>query len=285
MPLERVHFHEVGALDSIADILCSAVGLDLLGADHFTSRSVPTGGGSVKCAHGLMPVPTPATARLLVGVPLAPSDLKVELTTPTGAAILTTVVGEWRESPTLTAERVGMGAGTKDFPDRPNVLRLFVGTAPDAGARTDWTGEVDTVEVLETNLDDVPAEAVGYCLERLLAAGALDAFALPAQMKKSRPGVVLTILAPPALADALERILFRETATFGVRRHTARRHKLTREAGTAETAFGPILGKRGRGPGGLEVFSPEYEDCARVARERGVPLREVYEAVRRAGPG
>lgn len=273
MPLERVHFHEVGALDSIADIAGVAIGLDLLGVERFTSRSVVTGHGTVKCAHGVMPVPTPATAELLKGAPLASSPIKAELTTPTGAAILATTVTEWVESPAMRVEAVGHGAGMKDFLDQPNLLRVFVGEA-DANQ-----GGRDVVWVLETNLDDVPAEVVGYCFELLFAAGALDVFTTPIQMKKNRPGVLLSVIAPASAVGEVEAILFRETGTFGVRKHRAERSKLEREAVNVETPWGVVKGKRGWRPG-LAVFSPEYEDCARVARQHGVPLREVYDAVR-----
>jgi uncharacterized protein (TIGR00299 family) protein len=275
LPVEKVHFHEVGALDSIADIVGAAIGLDLLGAERFTSRSVPPGSGSVKCAHGIMPVPAPATAVLLKGVPLAKAPVMGELVTPTGAAILTAVVAEYTEQPAMTVERIGVGAGKRDPWEQPNVLRLFVGEAAGLPGNPE---EFDTIWVLETNIDDAPAELVGYCFEQLLAAGALDVFAMPIQMKKNRPGVLLTILAPEALVPALEMVLFRETATFGVRRSPALRTKLRREAVRVETPFGPVLAKRGWRDG-LSVLTPEYEDCARVARERGVPLREVYRAV------
>jgi uncharacterized protein (TIGR00299 family) protein len=178
MPLEKVHFHEVGALDSIADIAGVAVALDTLGIERFTCRSVPTGVGTVKCAHGVMPIPTPATALLLVGAPLAASTIKAELTTPTGAAILATVVQEWVESPAMTVRAIGVGAGTKDFLDQPNVLRVFVGDV--AG---DSAAERDTVWVLETNLDDVSGEVVGFCVEELFAAGALDVYTVALGMK------------------------------------------------------------------------------------------------------
>ena len=187
MPIERVHFHEVGALDSIADIIGSAVGLDLLGVERFTSSPVPTGTGTVKAAHGLMPVPTPGTLELLKGVPLAASKVEFELTTPTGAAILTTVVSEYVATPAITVEQVGHGAGTKDFLDRPNILRLMVGT--DHSSLTTHHSQADTVVVLETNLDDVAPEIIGFCTERLFAAGALDVFVVQGQMKKGRPGV------------------------------------------------------------------------------------------------
>jgi uncharacterized protein (TIGR00299 family) protein len=278
MPLERVHFHEVGALDSIADIAGAAVALDVLAPERVTSRSVPTGSGTVKCAHGLMPIPAPGTAALLKGVPIASSPIKAELTTPTGAAILTTVVQEWVDSPAMTIERIGHGAGRREFIEQPNLLRLFVGQAA-APANSE---ERDTVWVLETNLDDVPAEVIGYCFEALFAAGALDVFSTPIQMKKNRPGVLISVLAPEAALLALEAILFRETATLGIRRYPVQRSKLRREAVTVQTQWGAIRGKRGWREGGPAVFSPEYEDCARVAREHGVPLREVYAEVKQA---
>jgi uncharacterized protein (TIGR00299 family) protein len=278
-PLERVHFHEVGALDSIADIIGAAVGLDLLRVESFTSRPVPTGSGTVRCAHGLMPVPTPATAELLKGAPLAPSPVKAELTTPTGAAILATVVTKYTDTPAMTVEAIGHGAGTKDFLEQPNILRLFVG---EAGGRPSPGLESDTVCILETNLDDVPPEVIGYCHDQLFAAGALDVFSLPIQMKKNRPGVLLTVIAADESVPALEAILFRETGTFGVRRHRADRAKLRREPITVETPWGTVAAKRGWRADGFEVVTPEYDDCARLARENGVPLREVYDAVRAA---
>ncbi|HEY1860001.1 MAG TPA: nickel pincer cofactor biosynthesis protein LarC [Gemmataceae bacterium] len=277
-PIEKVHFHEVGALDSIADIVGAAIGLDLLGVERFTSRSVPTGSGMVKCEHGLMPVPAPATARLLTGVPLAPSSIQSELTTPTGAAILTTVVEQWTDTPAMTIERIGHGAGRREFADQPNVLRLYVGTASRERQRPEEPhDESDQIWVLETNLDDLPAEVIGYCCDLLLAAGALDVFSTPIFMKKNRPGVLLSILAPEAMLPALEEILFRETTTFGIRRYPVSRHKLQRRAHTVDTPWGPVQGKLGWLDGRPPVFSPEYEDCARVARQHGVALREVYE--------
>jgi hypothetical protein len=278
MALEKVHFHEVGALDSIADIAGVAIALDLLGAERITSRSVPTGSGMVKCAHGLMPIPAPGTAALLKGVPLAASTIQAELTTPTGAAILTTVVQEWVEQPVMTIEHIGHGAGQRDFLDQPNLLRVFIGevSAPANAA------ERDRVWMLETNLDDVPAEVIGYCFDQLFAAGALDVFSTPIQMKKNRPGVLLSVLAPQSALAVLEAILFRETETFGIRRYAVERSKLEREAVTVETRWGAVRGKRGWRAEGLSVFTPEYEDCARVARQHGIALREVYAAVRAA---
>lgn len=277
MPLERVHFHEVGALDSIADIVGVAVALDQLGVQRCTSRSVATGSGMVKCAHGLMPVPTPATAELLKGAPLAPCPIKTELTTPTGAAILASTVSEWIETPALRIDAVGHGAGTKDFLEQPNLLRVFLG---EAGVNP---GERDAVWVLETNLDDVPGEVIAHTVEQLFEAGALDVFTTAIGMKKNRPGVLLSVLVPDALIETAEAIVFRQTQTFGIRRHRVERTKLRRETVTVETPWGPIRGKRGWREG-LQVLTPEYEDCARVARRHGVPLRAVYDAVK-AAPG
>ena len=278
MPLERVHFHEVGALDSIADIVGAAVGLDLLGVERFTSSPVPTGTGTVKAAHGIMPVPTPGTLQLLKGVPLAASKVEFELTTPTGAAILTSVVTAYTSSPEMTVERIGHGAGTKDFIDRPNILRLMVGRSEPERQRG---AEADTVAVLETNLDDLSPEVIAYATERLFAAGALDVFVVQGQMKKGRPGFMLSVICEPAKVPELEAILFRESGTFGIRKHSAERSKLQREAITVETPWGPVKAKRGWRADGFSIVTPEYEDCARLAREKGVPLRDVYAAVRR----
>jgi pyridinium-3,5-bisthiocarboxylic acid mononucleotide nickel chelatase len=283
LPLDKVHLHEVGALDSLADIVGAAIGLDLLGAERWTSRSVPTGGGMIKCAHGLMPIPAPGTAELLKGVPLASSSIKAELTTPTGAAILTTILREcskpaeqpWVESPVMLVERVGHGAGRRDFPEQPNLLRLFVGTFP-SPERQRGDFDSDRVWMLETNLDDLPAEVIGYCYERLLAAGALDVFTTPIFMKKNRPGVLLSVIAPESALPTLEEILFRETSTFGVRRYAVDRHKLQRRPCTVTTPWGPVQGKLGWRDDPPLLFTPEYEDCARIARQTGVPLREVY---------
>ncbi len=279
MPIEKVHFHEVGALDSIADIAGAAVAIDLLQVERITCRSVPPGSGTVRCAHGLMPVPAPATARLLQGMPLAKAPVESELVTPTGAAILATVVNEFTDQPEMTVERIGHGAGKKDFWEQPNLLRVFVGTSTPAPA----TNESDTVTVLETNLDDIAPEVIGYCFERLFAAGALDVYTVPIQMKKNRPGVLISVIALDEDCRAIESILFQETGTFGIRRHTARRAKLQRELITIATRWGDVKAKKGWREG-LTIVTPEYEDCARVAREHGVALREVFDAVARGHP-
>ena len=279
LPVEKVHFHEVGAMDSIADIAGAAIGFDLLGIERFTSRSVPTGSGMVQCAHGLMPVPAPATARLLTGVPLAPTSIKAELTTPTGAAILTALVTEWTDTPAMTIHRLGHGAGKKEFVEQPNVLRLYIGLA---SREREQPEESDQIWVLETNLDDLPAEVIGYCYDLLLGAGALDVFSMPIFMKKNRPGVLLCVLAAENALPALEEILFRETATFGIRRYPVARHKLQRGPCTVETRWGPVQGKLGWLEGRPPLFTPEYEDCARIAKLHGIALRTVFEEASRA---
>jgi pyridinium-3,5-bisthiocarboxylic acid mononucleotide nickel chelatase len=273
--INEVHFHEVGALDSIADIVGVSIALDSLGIQRYTSRSVPTGLGTVKAAHGVMPVPTPAPALLLRGVPLAASNLRTELTTPTGAAILATLVQEWCEAPVMRIERIGMGAGQKDFPQQANILRVFIG-------RVDLPSDHDSLWVVETNIDDVSPEIIGYCFDRLFAAGAVDVFTQPLAMKKNRPGVLLTALTPDTSLAAVEEILFRETMTFGVRRYQVQRSKLQRKAHAVQTRWGRVQGKLGWHEGQRPIFTPEYDDCARVARQESVPLREVYEEVRRA---
>ncbi len=280
----EVHFHEVGALDSIADIAGSAIALDLLGVEKFTSSPVAVGSGTVKCAHGVMPVPTPATAELLKGVPLRPCAVKTELTTPTGAAILTSIVTKYVDTPTMAIEQIGHGAGSKDFLEQPNLLRIFLGNSSPLAPGGEGPGvsgcETDRVWILETNLDDVPGEVVGYCFEQLFAAGALDVWTTPIQMKKNRPGVLLSVLAAEANLADLEAILFRETKTFGIRRHVAQRSKLKRETVTVETPWGTVRCKRGWREGTEAILTPEYEDCARIARERNVSLQGVFEFVK-----
>ena len=278
LPLERVHFHEVGALDSIVDIAGAAIGLNLLGVERFTGGPVATGSGMVQCAHGMMPIPAPATAELLKGVPLRATSIKAELTTPTGAAILACIVDEWIDSPAMTIEHIGHGAGQRTLVEQPNILRLFVGTA--TGSLTPDV-QTDRVWLLETNLDDVSGEVIGYCYEQLLAAGALDVFTTPIFMKKNRPGVMLSVLASEDSAAAMEEVLFRETGTLGLRRSLVERHKLNREPCTASTPWGPVRGKVALWKD-RRVFSPEYEDCARIAREQNRPLREIYSAAEQA---
>lgn len=275
--IEKVHFHEVGAVDSIVDIVGAAVAIDLLAADRIICSPIPTGCGTVRGAHGLMPIPAPGTAELLRGVPLAPSTITSELTTPTGAAIVTTVAAEFGPIPAMRIDAIGYGAGTRDLAEQPNVLRVLVGSC-DGPADP---GEVDQVCLIETNLDDVSSEFIGFAIERLFAAGALDVFTTAIGMKKNRPGVIVSVICDENQIGSLEEILFRETGTFGVRLTRLTRHKMCRELHQVDTAFGPVAGKLGRWRN-RSVFTPEYEDCRRVALERDLPLRIVYAAVERA---
>jgi len=273
--VDRIHFHEVGAIDSIVDIVGAAVGFDVLGAEQVVCSRIPTGRGQVRIDHGICTVPTPGTAELLKGIPLVDVPIDAELTTPTGAAIVKTVVDRFGSLPEMSIDSIGYGAGTKDFPQRANVLRLFVGTAAIAA-------DTDYVTVLETNLDDVSAEVIGYAKRRLMDAGALDVFSMPIQMKKDRPGTLISVIARMGDVEKLESILFDETATFGIRRTVVARSKRLRREHTVKTAWGPIRGKLGWRPGQECVFTPEFEDCSRVASERGVPLREIYRAAESA---
>ena len=273
--MQKVHFHEVGAVDSIADIVGAAVGISLLGADRIVFSPIPTGTGFIQIEHGRVSVPAPATAEILQGIPLAPSDVPFELTTPTGAAIAATVADSFGPLPAMRIERIGYGAGGKDLTQQPNLLRLILG-------ESETPPQSDQVEVLETNLDDVPGEIIGHCMTKLFEAGALDVYSTAIQMKKNRPGVMLTVLGPADKAAKLERILFKETGTLGIRRWTVCRHKLERRPHTVETPLGPIAGKLAVLGDGEVSFSPEFEACRRIAEEKQLPLREVYDAARSA---
>ncbi len=276
--VEKVHFHEVGAIDSIVDIVGSCLALDRLGIEEVRCSPVPTGSGVVQCEHGAMPVPAPATARLLKGVPLAASEEMFELTTPTGAAILTTLARSFGPVPAMVIDRVGVGAGKREGKTRPNILRVLIGEAASAGAASD---ESDEVLILEANLDDATGEIVGHVYDRLFAAGALDVYSAPIYMKKNRPATLLTVLAPPALRETMEGVIFAETTTFGIRSHLASRHKLARTFETVETGFGPVRIKVGRRQGRIVAASPEYEDCREAAARTSRPLREVMDLAMR----
>ncbi len=274
--IEKVHFHEVGAADSIADVVGSAVGLDLLGVEQIVASPVPTGCGTVKIAHGTCSIPAPATAELLRGIPLAESSIRCELTTPTGAAILATLADRFGPLPAMTIEQIGCGAGQRDLEEQPNLLRLLVGRT------TSVAGMDDRVCVLETNLDDISGEMIGYCTTRLWDTGALDVYTTAIQMKKNRPGVKLSVLCRESDVEPIEAVLFTETTTLGVRRWTVGRHVLSRQPHTVATDWGPIEGKVGWLSDGTPRFAPEFESCRRVAAEHDVPLRAVYEAAQKA---
>lgn len=266
--LEKVHFHEVGAVDSIADIVGAAIGFDLLGVDAVVSSPIPTGHGFIQIAHGRVSVPAPATAELLKGIPLASCDVEAELTTPTGAAIVKTLATSFGPLPAMTIEKIGIGAGDKEFKEQGNILRLIVGN-------TDSVTLTDQVEVLETNLDDTTGEIVGHTVNALLEAGALDVYTTPIYMKKNRPATKLTILCSAEKKSELEAIVFRETTTLGIRHSSARRSILAREHDIVETQWGPVAGRRIVGADGTVRFSPEYDACAEVAVKATVSVQEV----------
>jgi uncharacterized protein (TIGR00299 family) protein len=264
---DRVHFHEVGAVDSIVDIVGGVIALRWLGADRFVSSPLNVGSGTVTMAHGTFPVPPPATARLVAGVPVYGAG-EGELLTPTGALLITTHASEYGPLPPMTIEATGHGAGSREAAGRPNVLRLITGReARDAGG--------DRVLVLETEIDDAAPQLLGPLVEGLLEAGALDAFLTPVQMKKGRPGILVSVIAPPARREAIEELLFRETTTLGVRRQEWDRTVLERETATVETEHGPIRVKIGRRGGTVYNAWPEFEDCRRAAAERRVPVKQV----------
>jgi len=272
MPVEQVHLHELGGVDTVADVVGALVGLDALGIERVYVSPLPLGRGMIESAHGALPQPAPATLALLQGVPVMGSDLPYELVTPTGAAILTAIASGFGPIPPMTLSAVGYGAGGYDLPI-PNVLRLLVGEQASAGAET-----VETLVLLETNIDDSNPEIYDYVVERLLAAGALDVFLAPIQMKKNRPATMLSVLCHPAEADALTAILYAETSTLGVRRLMLERRCVERSIETVQTSYGPLRVKVARLSTGQVKAAPEYEDCRRAAEVSKAPLREVYRA-------
>jgi hypothetical protein len=283
-PPGQVHFHEVGAVDSIIDIVGAGLALELLGKPRVLAASVVEGTGWVKCAHGRFPVPTPATLEILGarGVPVSQCEEPHELVTPTGAALLAEFVESFGPMRDLAPQRVGYGLGLRENKTRPNVLRAVLGETTTPASAHDW--ETDTVAVLQTNLDDANAELLGAFTEKALAAGALDVFHTPIQMKKNRPGVLLSLLCAEADADKFAALILKETTAFGVRRHLAERRKLRREFVTVKTPFGDVTVKLGRLDGQVVQAAPEYESCRRVADQAGVPLKQVYDAANRAAP-
>ncbi|MGD0517845.1 MAG: nickel pincer cofactor biosynthesis protein LarC [Thermoguttaceae bacterium] len=276
--VDKIHFHEVGAADAVADVVGAVVGFDLLGVGRIVASPVPTGWGTIKIAHGQCSIPAPATAELLQGVPLAESIIQGELTTPTGAAILSVLAGGFGPVPPMIIRQIGCGAGSNDWHERPNILRILLGESVAAG---DYA-QSEQIYRLETNLDDLSGELIGYCIERLWDAGALDVYTAAISMKKNRPGVLLSILCRPAEADRLEQIIFRETSTLGVRRSTVDRHVLARQSHAVDTVWGPIQGKIAQLGGNIPRFTPEFDVCRRIAMEHDLPLGDVYEAAQKA---
>jgi uncharacterized protein (TIGR00299 family) protein len=271
--IESVHFHEVGAVDAMVDIVCAAVAAEALGADEIICSPLNVGGGTVKCAHGTFPVPAPATVELLKDVPVYSSGLQAELVTPTGAAIVKTLASRFAEFPEMRIEKSGYGAGTRDFPGHPNVVRITVGEAASNSLAAKTASE--TITVLEANLDDLNPQVFGYVMDCLFEEGALDAFAMPVQMKKNRPGTLLTVLCKPEDAGKLTQIIFTETTTLGVRRRDEMRQTLARRWEKVNTAWGEVRIKIASMNGTVTNYAPEYEDCRRIAAEHHVPLKAV----------
>lgn len=264
VPIEKVHFHEVGAIDSIADIVGACLGIHMLGVEAVYCSPVNLGSGTVDTEHGTLPVPAPATASLLAGKPVYARGPSVELTTPTGAAIAVTLSESFSALPPMKISAIGYGAGVRDFKEQANVLRVLIGEP---------TGAVEaaTVSVIEANVDDVTPQVLGYTLERLLESGALDVSFCPVFMKKNRPGTLIRVIARPEDRERLSQILFAETTTLGVRIFAAERRVQSRRMVEVETSYGKVRVKVGESG----AYAPEYEDCRMLAREAGVPLRQV----------
>jgi uncharacterized protein (TIGR00299 family) protein len=285
--IDAVHFHEVGAVDAMVDIVCAAVGAEVLGVDEIVASPLNVGGGTVHCAHGTFPVPAPATLELLKDAPVYSSGLQAELVTPTGAAIVKTLVTRFAAFPEMRIGKTGYGAGSRDFPGHPNVVRLTIGEAASSVLAANTASDI--VTVLEANLDDMNPQVFGYVMDRLLEQGALDVFGMPLQMKKNRPGALLTVLAKPEDVARLTQIIFTETTTLGVRRRDERRQTLARKWQRVNTTWGDVRIKIASMNGTVTNYAPEYEDCRRIAVEHRVPLKEVIsqavEAYRKGSGG
>jgi len=273
LPIEKIHFHEVGAVDAIVDIVGACIGFHFLGIERFACSPLNVGGGTAKMAHGVLPVPAPATARLLLGKPTYSNGVQKELVTPTGAAIVVTLCETFGPQPPMTVSAIGYGAATADLESQPNVLRLMVG---ESGEKLEGAHS-EEIRVIEANLDDLNPQVYGYFVERALAAGALDVFTTAVQMKKNRPGTLLTVLCKPADEAKFQDLIFAETTTFGVRSYTTQRRVLPREWETVATCFGEVRMKLARVNGQVVQISPEYEDCRKLAEEKAVPLQRVMQ--------
>jgi uncharacterized protein (TIGR00299 family) protein len=277
VPLEKIHFHEVGAVDAIVDIVGTCIGFHALGVERFRCSPLNVGGGTAKMAHGILPVPAPATANLLLGKPTYSSGVQNELVTPTGAAIVATLCDSFGPQPPMSVSAIGYGAGTADLPGQPNVVRIMVGEA----AEKNVAGFDEEIAVIEANLDDMNPQIYGYFLEKALAAGALDVYTTPVQMKKNRPGTLLTVLCQPQETNALMSLIFAETTTFGVRSYRAQRRVLPREWVNVATDYGVVRIKVSRVNGRILHVAPEFDDCRKLAVEKNVPLQRVIaEAMR-----
>ena len=289
VPLEKIHFHEVGAVDAIVDIVGACIGFHALGIEKFACSALNVGGGTAKMAHGILPVPAPATANLLQNKPTYSNGVQKELVTPTGAAIVATLCDSFGPQPAMSVSAIGYGAGTVDLEGQPNVVRIMVGDEVRVGkgetkgteAEAWATGFDEEIAVIEANLDDMNPQIYGYFLEKGLAAGALDVYTTPVQMKKNRPGTLLTVLCKPQDTNSLMTLIFAETTTFGVRTYRAQRRVLPREWMSVATDFGDVRIKVSRVDGRILHVAPEFEDCKKLAAEKDVPLQRVIaEAIR-----
>jgi uncharacterized protein (TIGR00299 family) protein len=280
--IEKVHFHEVGAVDAMVDVVCASVGTEALGVDEIVCSPLNVGGGTVQCAHGAFPVPAPATVELLKDAPVYSTGVQAELVTPTGAAIVKTLARRFAAFPAMKIEKSAYGAGSREFPGHPNVVRLTLGEAPSSLAAKTAS---ETITVLEANLDDLNPQVFGYVMDRLLEEGALDAFAMPVQMKKNRPGTLLTVLCKPEDASKLTQLIFTETTTLGVRRRDEVRQTLARRWENVNTQWGEVRVKIASMNGTVTNYAPEYEDCRRIATQHHVPLKTVIQEASRAYVG
>jgi uncharacterized protein (TIGR00299 family) protein len=286
VPLEKIHFHEVGAVDAIVDIVGACIGFHALGIEKFACSALNVGGGTAKMAHGVLPVPAPATANLLQGKPTYSNGVQRELVTPTGAAIVATLCDSFGPQPAMSVSAIGYGAGTADLEGQPNVVRIMVGEEVTVGKEKGAQAGVpvlldEEIAVIEANLDDMNPQIYGYFLEKALGAGALDVYTAPVQMKKNRPGTLLTVLCKPQDTNALMTLIFAETTTFGVRTYRAQRRVLPREWVNVGTEFGEVRIKVSRVNGRILHVAPEFEDCRKLAVEKNVPLQRVIaEAMR-----
>jgi len=273
--IEEVHFHEVGAVDSIVDIVGSVIGISILGIDKIYSSPLPLGQGFVKSSHGIIPVPAPATVELLKGIPTKRTEIQGELVTPTGAAIISTLAEGFGIMPEMVIDKVGYGAGTKELSEQPNLLRVILGTKEDSC-------ESDTINIIETNIDDMSSQIYDLLIDKLLAIGAVDVFMTPIIMKKSRPAVKLTVLVDSVHLQEACNSIFAETTTMGVRIYEANRKKLSREMIEVETEYGKVSVKLGKiGDEVLKVL-PEYEDCKHLSTKNNVPIMKIHQAILKA---
>jgi uncharacterized protein (TIGR00299 family) protein len=274
VPIEKIHFHEVGAVDAIVDIVAASAGIHALQIDHWHSSPLNVGGGMVDCAHGRFPVPAPATADLLRNIPTYSAHIEKELVTPTGAALIRTLAPTFGPQPAMRVQQIGYGAGSRNSKDFPNVLRLCIGESDESTS----TSPTDTVAVLETALDDLSPQLLAYVAEKALAIGALDVMLTPVIMKKGRPGTLLTILCNPSEVDALQQLILRETSTLGIRIRFDRRACLDRRHASVDTPYGPIRIKLGALGQQEYNAAPEFEDCRAAATQHNVPLKIVQQA-------